>query len=126
VEFVARLGLVDAAEYDLRQVALRETDERLDEDEDIGHEAYEPVYAGELLLGMVRFVHLDNDEAGDQGAHVDEVESRMDIGAVYFVLPGGRWLEDEDRLGQDISNTHVSGPISTGQERRLRCGCLSR
>lgn len=27
-EFVARLGLVDAAEYDLRQVELRETDER--------------------------------------------------------------------------------------------------
>lgn len=63
--FVDGLGSVDATK-DLRDEKLRETDQPLNEDQDVRHQTQFAVDALESSLGMRSLVELNDDETGDE------------------------------------------------------------
>lgn len=82
-----------------RGVILREADDGLQEQKDVGYEAEDGVRRLEVLVAGALLVDLDDDEAGEQGGDAEEVEDEVPGRAVAFLGRGVRGLEDEDGLG---------------------------
>lgn len=74
------LGIVDAAE-ELRDVKLRDTDQGLQDEEDVGDEAADAVGGCEVGSSMVDFVNFDDNQPADKGEGAEGVQNGVDVGA---------------------------------------------
>ncbi len=118
VVLVDRLGVVHASEH-AGQVVLRDADEGLQEEEDVGDEAEDGVRGLEVQAVVVDLVILDDDEAGEEGEDGGEVEDGVDVGALLLLLGGVGRLQEEDGLrGEEYPGgieELVSGEVSGGR-----------
>lgn len=55
----------------------------------------------EVRAGVVEFVVLDDDQPGDGGEEGDVVQGAVRVGALFLLLRGVGWLEDEDGLDEE-------------------------
>lgn len=90
---IHRLCIIDTAEQG-GKVVLRDTDQGLDDEEDVGDEPEDGVRRAEVLAAVGNFVVFDYDEAGDEGQNADAVEDGVDGGALGLLGGGVRGLQD--------------------------------
>lgn len=85
VVLVNGLGVVHAAEQ-LRDVVLRDADEGLQDEEDVGDEAELAVLGVKVRFPAGELVVFDHNQAGDEGESAGAVENGVDIGAEFLLL----------------------------------------
>ena len=95
------LAFVDASEYLLRHVELREADESLTEDQDVGDQTEDAVWVCEACLWVACFVHLDNNQAHNEEHRCDQVHGKVPVCAHDFLGLCACRLEDEDGLRKE-------------------------
>jgi hypothetical protein len=100
VVLVQFLRIVDSAVQRGYKV-LRDSDDRLDEDEDIGDQPEDGVGGHEVRAVVADLVVLDHDEAGEGGEQRDVVEGGVRVGAFFLLLGCVGWLDDEDALDEE-------------------------
>lgn len=117
---VHRLSIVDAAEHHWH-VVLRDADEGLHDEEDVGDQAEDGVRGAEVLAAVGDFVVFDYYEAGDEGEDAGAVEDGVNGGALLFLFGGVGWLQDEDCLRAEEDAGGVEELSQCGQYGR-DCG----
>lgn len=96
--FVAGLGRVDAAVHAGEEVQ-GEAHECLDKQQDVRDQAQDGVRRLKVRPGMGEFVHLDNNEGGDESVHGKAVDRGVDESAATLLCRSVGRLEDEDGFG---------------------------
>lgn len=132
---VDRLGVVHAPEH-ARRVVLRDADDGLQEEEDVGGEAEDGVRGLEVRAGVGDLVVFDDDEAGEEGEDGGEVEDGVDVGALLLLLGGVGRLQEEDGLRgeedaggiEELVRVRLgAGEVSgAGASREKRTGCAEK
>lgn len=79
------LGVVDAAE-EAGDVVLRDADQGLQDEDDVGDQADDAVGGVEMWGAVGEFVIFDDDQAGDEGEGAGAVEDGVDVSAEFFLL----------------------------------------
>lgn len=92
VILVYRLSLVDRAEH-VGCIELSNTNNELNAEQDVYHQANLAVSALEASLRMRSLVHLNHDQTSDQEAQGDDIEARMYVGSLHFLLLCRRGLK---------------------------------
>lgn len=95
---VDTLCVVDAAEH-VGGVILRDSHDGLQEEEDVGDETQDCVGRFEVGAAVGDFVVFDYDQGSEEGEDGGYVEGGVDVGALFLLLGGVGWLEEEDGLG---------------------------
>jgi hypothetical protein len=80
---------------------LSDSDDRLDEDQDVGDEPEDGVRGDEVGAAVADLVVFDYDEAGEGGEEGDVVEGGVRVGAFLLLFGGVGWLDDEDALDEE-------------------------
>lgn len=114
VVLVDFLGVVDATEQG-RDVVLGDSDDGLEEEEDVGDEAKDGVRGLEVVAAVGDFVVFDHDEGGDEGEDRGQVEDGVEVGALFLLLGRVGRLQEEDGLGGEED----AGGIEELRGRRL-------
>jgi len=104
--------LVDAlrvvhAPVQTRCEKLRDADQRLDDDEDVGDEAEDGVWGLKMYAIVRELVVFDDDEAGDEGEDADVVEGGVDVGSLPLLGRGVGGLQDEGTLSYEEDASRV-------------------
>lgn len=124
---VHSLGVVDAAEH-CWEIVLRDADEGLDDEEDVGDQAEDGVRGAEVLAAVGNFVVFDYDKAGDESEDAGAIEDGVDVGAFLLLFGGVGWLEEEDCLSAEKDTGGVeeleSEVVSMEAFRRKNGGLL--
>lgn len=97
--FVDCLGFGFAAVKRWNEV-LCESDDRLNEEEDVSDKTKDGVWGAEMLAVMCEFVVFDDNEGRDEGVERDEVEAEMGEGAGAFLTGCMGWLEEENGFNE--------------------------
>lgn len=79
--------------------SLRDTDKRLDYDENVCDETKDGVRGLEVFAAVTYLVIEDYREAANESDKAKVVKSGMDVGALHLLLWGVSGLKDEDALG---------------------------
>lgn len=98
--FVDALGIFYGPK-DRWGVKLRDPDDGLQEEQDVGNNAKDGMGGFEVHARMRDFIVLDHYEAGDKGEGAGGVEDGVDMSALHLLLRGMRWLEEEDALSDE-------------------------
>jgi hypothetical protein len=80
---------------------LRDADDRLDEDQDVGDEAEDGVRRDKVRAAVADLVVFDHDQAGEGGEERDVVEGGVRVGALFLLRGCVGWLDDEDALDEE-------------------------
>jgi len=80
-------------------VVLRETEQRLGDEEAVSDQAEDSVRRLEVCPAVRNLVVFDDDQAGDEAEDAAYVEGGMDDCALAFLGRSMGWLEDEDGFG---------------------------
>jgi hypothetical protein len=80
---------------------LRDADDRLDEDQDVGDEAEDGVRRDKVRAAVADLVVFDHDEAGEGGEEGDVVEGGVRVGALFLLRGCVGRLDDEDALDEE-------------------------
>ncbi len=85
--FVDRLGIVDAAEY-AWDVVLRNSNESLDDEEDVNYQTDDVVGGAKVGTVVGKFVVLNNDKPANESQDADPVQDSMEVGTFLFLFRG--------------------------------------
>lgn len=107
VPFVYLLSVLDAAKDGLWEEVLRNTDGRLQEDDNVGYQAENSMDRGETGFRVALLVDLDDDEGRDEGQVCDGEESKVRESTGLLLLGGPGWLYDEDCLHSEQDSDRV-------------------
>ena len=80
---------------------LRDSHDRLDEDQDVGDESEDSVWGDEVGAAVADLVVFDHDQAGESGEQGDVVEGGVRVGALFLLGGCVGWLDDEDALDEE-------------------------
>jgi hypothetical protein len=94
---VHRFRIVHAA-IELRNVVLREADERLDVYQDVEGKSKTCMRRFEMCVAWTGFVHFDDDQAGCECGGAKDVEEEVRQCSCALLRGGVCWLEDERGL----------------------------
>lgn len=86
------------ATIQVREIILRDANNSLDGEDDVGDEPEDGVRGLEMRAGVRDLVIFDYDKAGDECQDRGAVEHGVDVGAGVFLLWGVGRLQDEDSL----------------------------
>lgn len=81
-----------------RHKVLREPDERLDQQQDVGDEPQDGVRGLEMRPLVCEFVDLDDHEAGDGGGGGGDVQPGVGVGSLLFLRGRVGWLQNQYAL----------------------------
>ena len=84
-----------------RHKVLGDSDDSLDEHQDVGYEAEDGVRRDEVRTAVADLVVFDHDQAGEGGEQGDVVEGGMRVGALFLLGGCVGWLDDEDALDEE-------------------------
>lgn len=82
----------------VREVVLRDTDNGLDSEDDVGDQPEDGVGGLEMRASVADLVVLDYDQAGKEGQDRSAIKDGVNVGASTFLLRCVGRLEDEDCL----------------------------
>ena len=84
-----------------RHKVLGDSDDSLDEHQDVGYEAEDGVRRDEVRTAVADLVVFDHDQAGEGGEQGDVVEGGVRVGALFLLGGCVGWLDDEDTLDEE-------------------------
>jgi hypothetical protein len=105
---VQHLPVLNTAQNRLWYIELCEANQGLDDDQDECHQAHDTVNAREPGFWMAGFIHLDDDQTGDERQCSGEIQYEMDMSSFCLLFRGCCWLKDKNCLGEKQNARRVN------------------